>query len=45
MPNKILALVCENPVPFLGVIGLLSGAVVRFALTRPDIADIFWLVV
>jgi heavy metal translocating P-type ATPase len=45
LQNKILAFIRENPVPFLGVIGLLSGAIIRFALTRPDIADIVWLFV
>jgi len=45
MQNKILAFIRENPVPFLGVIGLLSGALIRFVLARPDIADIVWLIV
>jgi heavy metal translocating P-type ATPase len=45
MHNKILAFMRENPVPFVGVLGLLSGAVIRFALARPDIADIVWLIV
>ena len=45
MQNKILAFIRENPIPFFGVIGLLSGAVIRFALARPDIADIVWLIV
>jgi len=43
--NKILTFMRENPVPFFGVIGLLSGVVIRFALVRPDIADIVWLIV
>jgi len=42
---KIRAFIRENPVPFLGVIGLLSGALIRFVLARPDIADIVWLIV
>jgi heavy metal translocating P-type ATPase len=45
VPNKILAFMREDPVPFLGVIGLLSGAVIRFVVARPDIADIIWLFV
>ena len=45
MKNKILAFVRENPVPFVGVIGLLAGAVIRFGVARPDIADIVWLIV
>ena len=45
MQNKILAFMRVNPIPFIGVIGLLSGAVVRFVLVRPDIADILWLLV
>ena len=45
MQNKILAFIRENPVPFIGLIGLLAGAFVRFALVRPDIADILWFIV
>ncbi|MEO8391643.1 MAG: heavy metal translocating P-type ATPase [Chloroflexota bacterium] len=45
MQNKILSFMRENPVPFFGVIGLLSGALIRFVLARPDIADIIWLIV
>ena len=45
MQNRILAFMRENPIPFLGLIGLLSGAVTRFALGRPDIADVVWLIV
>ena len=45
MQSKILAFMRENPVPFLGLIGLLAGAIIRFALVRPDIADITWLIV
>jgi heavy metal translocating P-type ATPase len=45
VPNKILAFMRENPVPFVALIGLLAGAFVRFALARPDIADIVWMVV
>ncbi len=45
MQNKIIAFLRENPVPFVGVIGLLVGAFVRFVLLRPDIADIIWLIV
>jgi len=45
MRNNIRAILRENPVPFLGVIGLLSGAVLRFAMARPDSADIVWLIV
>ena len=45
MQNKIVAFIRENPVPFIGAIGLLVGAIMRFAVARPDIADIVWLVV
>ena len=45
MQNKILAFIRENPVPLIGLIGLLAGAFVRFALVRPDIADILWFIV
>ena len=45
MQNKILAFVRENPVPFIGLTGLLAGAVIRFALARPDIADGVCLIV
>ncbi len=45
MQKKIIPFMRENPVPFVGVIGLLFGAIIRFALARPDIADIIWLIV
>ena len=45
MQNKIITFMRENPVPFIGVIGLLVGAISRFVLARPDIADILWLIV
>ncbi len=45
MQNKFIKFMRENPVPFIGVIGLLFGAVVRFVVVRPDIADILWLLV
>jgi heavy metal translocating P-type ATPase len=44
MQNKILAFMRENPVPFFCLFGLLSGAVIRVALARPEIADIVWLI-
>src|ERR1700694_607284 len=45
MQNKVYAFIRENPVPFLGLTGLLSGAAIWFALARQDIADIVWLIV
>ncbi len=45
MQNKFIGFLRENPTPFVGVIGLLAGAFIRFVFLRSDIADIVWLIV
>ena len=45
MPTKIIAFLRENPIPLAALIGLMLGAIVRFILARPDIADVIWLAV
>ena len=45
MQNKVIAFLRGNPIPLAALIGLLIGAVIRFVLARPDIADVIWLAV
>ncbi len=45
MQKKFLTFVRDNMVPFFALLGLLSGAVIRFAFARIDVADIVWLAV
>src|ERR1700686_3986167 len=33
-----------NPIPPFALVGLLAGALIRFGFTRPDVADMLWLI-
>lgn len=41
--NRVWNFVRENPIPFVALIGLVSGAIARFGVGRSDIADVIWL--
>lgn len=43
MQKRILQFIRENPIPFLALIGLVLGAVVRFGAGRVDLSDMIWL--
>ncbi|MBA3872977.1 MAG: HAD-IC family P-type ATPase, partial [Anaerolineae bacterium] len=44
MQKRILQFIRENPIPFVALIGLISGAIARFGAGRTDVSDIIWLV-
>lgn len=43
--SKVIPFLRQNPIPLAALIGLLLGAVARFVLARPDLADIIWLAI
>lgn len=42
MQKRIFQFIRENPIPFLALIGLVLGAVVRFGVGRVDVSDLIW---
>ena len=45
MPNKAVAFLRDNPIPFAALTGLLIGAVLRFPLAKPGAGNSVWLIV
>ena len=43
MQKRIWQFVRENPIPFIALIGLAIGALLRFGAGRSDISDLIWL--
>ncbi len=43
MQKRIWQFVRENPIPFVALIGLVLGAVLRFGAGRADLSDLIWL--
>jgi heavy metal translocating P-type ATPase len=41
--NRVWNFIRENPIPFVALIGLVSGAIARFGAGRADVADFIWL--
>ncbi len=43
MQKRIWQFVRDNPIPFIALIGLALGALLRFGAGRSDLADVLWL--
>jgi len=43
MQKRVWQFVRENPIPFVALIGLAVGALLRFGVGRSDISDLIWL--
>lgn len=43
--KKIVAFLRENPIPLIALLGLVIGALLRFVMNRPDLADAVWLII